>query len=178
MCFILREVASRHVKSVKIGASLFFFTLVTFIPILLVSFHDSVIPGYLYFAMYINNFDNFFIYLWIDDKFRKYRLQDFVHHFSKCDHSEQNQLVLSFRAIFVICLSEISGWTYLEIFPSETSVVSHKDKFIHVSLHLILTEKLEQVRIIVKVHFYIIQLSRKEIYSSKKEYRSSLIVFT
>ena len=83
----------------------------------------------------------------IDDKFRKYRLQDFVHHFSKCDHSEQNQLVLSFRAIFVICLSEISGWTYLEIFPSETSVVSHKDKFINISLHLILTEKLEQIDI-------------------------------
>ena len=64
----------RHVKSVKIGMSLFFLTIATYLP-----FHISVLTnipysGYLYGLIYINNFANFFVYFWIDRKFRRWVL--------------------------------------------------------------------------------------------------------
>ena len=64
-------------KSVKIGASLFLLTVVTFAPLAYALGTQATISGYLSLVIYINNFANFFIYFWIDNKFRKAVLKGF-----------------------------------------------------------------------------------------------------
>ena len=68
---------NRHVKSVKIGASLFLLIIATYTPLGYAIASKTTISGYLAFVIYINNFANFFIYFWIDEKFRKAVLKDF-----------------------------------------------------------------------------------------------------
>ena len=67
----------QHVKCVKIGACLVALTLATFSPIAYASVAKTALSGYMFFVVYINNFANFFIYFWIDDKFRKAVFKDF-----------------------------------------------------------------------------------------------------
>ena len=64
-------------KSVKIGASLFLLTIATYAPLVFVFATETQISGYMRFIIYINNFANFFIYFWIDEKFRNAVLRDF-----------------------------------------------------------------------------------------------------
>ena len=59
-------------RSVQIGASLFFVMVSCFIPAFVVSFTNIELSGYLYYVFHINNFANFFIYFWIDRKFRNF----------------------------------------------------------------------------------------------------------
>ena len=61
----------RHVKSAKIGASLFFLTVATYSSLFYALGAEEGISGYWKFVVSINNFANFFIYFWIDKKFRK-----------------------------------------------------------------------------------------------------------
>ena len=67
----------RHVKSVKIGASLFFVTMVSYSPIVFGTITGVPYPGYLFVVIYVNNFVNFFVYFWIDKNFRKWILLKF-----------------------------------------------------------------------------------------------------
>ena len=67
--------AGRHKKSVKIGASLFMLTIVSYCPLVLNGNLGLVASPYLFYFIYINNFGNFFIYFWIDEKFRKFILR-------------------------------------------------------------------------------------------------------
>ena len=67
----------RHVKSVKIGSSIFFLIIATYSPLCYAIVAKTKVSGYLGFVIYINNFANFFIYFWIDKKFRKAVLQYF-----------------------------------------------------------------------------------------------------
>ena len=60
-----------HLKSVKIGASLFVVTVASYTPLIFSILSTTYLSGYLYFVIYINNFANFFVYAWIDDKFRE-----------------------------------------------------------------------------------------------------------
>ena len=63
--------ANRHVKSVKIGAGIFVLTVATYLPAIVGSFVGVKVSGYWAYAVYVNNFANFFVYLWIDDEFRR-----------------------------------------------------------------------------------------------------------
>ena len=65
----------RHVKSVKIGASLFLVTIVTYLPIVYTSVTQLHFSGYVYGTIYVNNFANFFVYFLIDEKFRHWILR-------------------------------------------------------------------------------------------------------
>ena len=65
----------RHVKSVKIGASLFLITIITYTPIELAYVIGIPFFRYIEHAIYINNFINFFVYLWIDEDFRRWILR-------------------------------------------------------------------------------------------------------
>ena len=67
----------QYIKSVKIGASLVVVTLVTFSPLVYAVVAETSISGYIHFVIYINNFANFFVYFWIDERFRKAVLKDF-----------------------------------------------------------------------------------------------------
>ena len=67
----------RHVKSVKIGASLFLLIIATYSPLVYATAAKTSISGYMGFVIYINNFANFFIYFWIDENFRKAVLKYF-----------------------------------------------------------------------------------------------------
>ena len=66
--------AGVHKKSVKIGAGLFLVSMASFTPLLVALNTDLVLPGHLMYFMYINNFANFFVYIWIDRKFRAFVL--------------------------------------------------------------------------------------------------------
>ena len=57
-------------KTVKIGLSLFMVYLLSCTPFLYVILFKKSISGYFRFAFYINNLANFFIYLFVDEKFR------------------------------------------------------------------------------------------------------------
>ena len=67
--------AKSHMKAIKIGAMLVVVTFLSFTPVLLVGNSDQKMPGYFNFFIYINNFANFFVYFWIDDKFRNWVLR-------------------------------------------------------------------------------------------------------
>ena len=66
---------STHTKAVKIGASLFVLTTGTFAPTLYASVTRTTISGYFYYVLSVNNFANFFIYIWIDGEFRSWILR-------------------------------------------------------------------------------------------------------
>ena len=61
----------RHIKSVKIGLSLFVIFILSLLPELYVANFGGPISGYFHFSFYINNIANFFIYLIADEKFRE-----------------------------------------------------------------------------------------------------------
>ena len=61
----------RYVKSVKIGSLLVVVFMVSFIPTLYATFSETTISGYFRFSLFINNLANFFIYLVVDEEFRK-----------------------------------------------------------------------------------------------------------
>ena len=64
------------VKSLKIGVALFVVTISTYTPFLYADlFSDGDVSGYAHFLFYCNNFANFFVYFWIDDKFRDWTLR-------------------------------------------------------------------------------------------------------
>ena len=65
----------RHVKTVKIGASLFLVTMVTYSPIIFSIITGIAQTGYIFGIIYVNNFANFFVYFWIDEKFRHWILR-------------------------------------------------------------------------------------------------------
>ena len=67
----------RHVKSVKIGASLFVIAMLTYAPIIFCAVTGTQCSGYTYGVIYINNFVNFFVYSWIDTNFRNWILSIF-----------------------------------------------------------------------------------------------------
>ena len=67
----------RHVKSVKIGASLFAVTMLTYSSTVYGVITGVPVTGYIYVLIYINNFANFFVYFWIDKKFRIWVLRKF-----------------------------------------------------------------------------------------------------
>ena len=64
-----------HVKSVKIGASLFLVTILTYSNLVYATITGVPYSGYLYFVIYVNNSANFFVYFWIDENFRKWTLR-------------------------------------------------------------------------------------------------------
>ena len=73
--FFFRLGANRsHVKAVKIGASLFVLSIITYTPLTLADLSHTVVSGYFYFSVFINNFANFFVYVWVDVKFRNWLL--------------------------------------------------------------------------------------------------------
>ena len=57
-------------KSVKIGMSLFIIFILSFTPVFYVIISGEPISGYFRFTFYINTMANFFIYLFVDEKFR------------------------------------------------------------------------------------------------------------
>ena len=61
---------SRHMKSVKIGASLFVVFVLSFVPLTFTVNSGRPISGYFRFTLCINNLANFFIYLFVDGEFR------------------------------------------------------------------------------------------------------------
>ena len=61
--------SKRHVKSVKIGASLFLLTMATFMPITYDFMTQDMVSAYSFFVIYSNYFANFFIYFWIPNFF-------------------------------------------------------------------------------------------------------------
>ena len=69
LCSSMQKKA-KHVKSVKIGASLFVLTLVWYLPFVLTILVGWRISRYFFYFAYINNFANFFVYFWIDENFR------------------------------------------------------------------------------------------------------------
>ena len=74
--FICRHTTNnaRHKKSVKIGVALFTLTVVCYLSVVLLALSNLVISPYLFYLLYFNNLGNFFIYFWIDEKFRKFIL--------------------------------------------------------------------------------------------------------
>ena len=63
-------------KSLKIGATLFLVTIATVSAMFYATlFSRKAVHGRLYFIVYINNFANFFVYFWIEDKFRNWILR-------------------------------------------------------------------------------------------------------
>ena len=60
----------RHMKSVKIGASLALVFILSFTPGIYGMNTGRPISGYFRYTFYINNLANFFIYLVVDDEFR------------------------------------------------------------------------------------------------------------
>ena len=76
--FVLRanSKSKSHMKAIKIGAMLFLVSFASFTPIVVAVINDGLeIWGYFDFFIYINNFANFFVYFWIDDKFRNWVLR-------------------------------------------------------------------------------------------------------
>ena len=63
--------ASRHSKSVKIGASLFIVFLFSYAQFIYLGNGGGPISGYFRYTFYINNLANFFIYLAVDEEFRE-----------------------------------------------------------------------------------------------------------
>ena len=59
-----------HIKSAKIGAGLFVVSVTSYFPLVYSLLSAQYRSGYLYFVIFINNFANFFVYAWIDEKFR------------------------------------------------------------------------------------------------------------
>ena len=57
-------------KSLKISLSLFIVFTLSHTPYIYISIFGGPISGYFRFAFYINNLANFFIYLFVDEKFR------------------------------------------------------------------------------------------------------------
>ena len=68
----------RHLKSVKIGASLFLVTILTYSNLVFATITGIPYSGYLYCVIYVNNFANFFVYFWIDENFRKWTLRKMI----------------------------------------------------------------------------------------------------
>ena len=62
----------RHKKSVKIGVSLFALTIFCYTSVVLSANSNLHLSHYAFYLIYVNNFGNFFIYFWIDEKFRKF----------------------------------------------------------------------------------------------------------
>ena len=69
--FIFRGHSLHAAKSIKIGGSLLILKICCFLPIFIASFIGFQLPIYLYYVVYINNFANFFVYLWVDENFRR-----------------------------------------------------------------------------------------------------------
>ena len=67
--------SKRHKKSVKIGVSLFILTIFCYTSVLIAANSNLYLSHYAFYLIYVNNFGNFFIYFWIDEKFRKYILR-------------------------------------------------------------------------------------------------------
>ena len=67
-------------KAIKIGAMLVVVALLSFTPVVLVGNLDLQMAGYFHFFVHINNFANFFVYFWIDDKFRNWVLRRSAEH--------------------------------------------------------------------------------------------------
>ena len=60
-------------KAVKIGVSLLILTILSYLPPPFLNLVLRLtVPKYVMFTFYVNNFANFFIYIWIDEKFRKF----------------------------------------------------------------------------------------------------------
>ena len=66
---------TRHKKSVKIGVGLFLLTIFCYTSVILAVNSNLFVTTYALYLIYFNNFGNFFIYLWVDEKFRKYILR-------------------------------------------------------------------------------------------------------
>ena len=62
-------------KAIKIGAMLVVVSFASFTPSVVAGSTNKAVPGYFNFFVYINNFANFFVYFWIDDKFRNWVLR-------------------------------------------------------------------------------------------------------
>ena len=62
-------------KAIKIGAMLVVVSFASFTPSVVAGRTNIPVPGYFNFFIYINNFANFFVYFWIDDKFRNWVLR-------------------------------------------------------------------------------------------------------
>ena len=60
----------RHMKSVKIGVSLFIIFVLSYLPAIYAINTGYRISGYFRYTAYINNLANFFIYLMVDKEFR------------------------------------------------------------------------------------------------------------
>ena len=50
---------------------MFVVAVASYTPLIFSLLSATYLSGYLYFVIYINNFANFFVYAWIDDKFRE-----------------------------------------------------------------------------------------------------------
>ena len=70
MCVSRSNAKPRHMKSVKIGLSLFLVFIFSFTPSVYAILAREVMSGYFRYTNYINNLANFFIYLLVDEEFR------------------------------------------------------------------------------------------------------------
>ena len=61
---------SCHIKTVKIGLSLFVVFILSYTPFIYIVTFGKLISGYFAFAFYNNNLANFLIYLFVDEEFR------------------------------------------------------------------------------------------------------------
>ena len=50
-------------------------TVVCYLSVVLLALSNLVISPYFFYLLYFNNLGNFFIYFWIDEKFRKFILR-------------------------------------------------------------------------------------------------------
>ena len=50
-------------------------TVVCYLGVVLLTYSNLFVSQYFFYLLYFNSFGNFFIYFWIDEKFRKFILR-------------------------------------------------------------------------------------------------------